>query len=388
MNIIDELKWRGAVNQQTDEEGLYKLVGEKSISLYCGIDPTGDSMHIGHLIPFMILKRFQLAGHHPVIVIGGGTGSIGDPSGRKTERVLQSQETIQHNAECLTAQMKKLFGEDGFTMVNNYDWLSKISLLEFLRDYGKLFNINTMLAKEVVASRLETGISFTEFSYQLLQSYDFLHLFEHEACDLQVGASDQWGNMVSGTDLIRRKTGKSAYAFSFPLLVNKSTGKKFGKSEGGAVWLDPAKTSVFEFYQFWFNTSDAEVEEYLLKMTLVSKQDIDAVMQEQKQNPAARPAQKKLAWEVTSLVHGSKDADKAKAESEALFAGKAPTDMPSVPGGKLRDVVVGISTSELRRLVDAGAVSYLESGEKIMSIDTEVKNTTLKIGKNRFIKVG
>ena len=172
MNIIDELKWRGAVNQQTDEEGLYKLVGEKSISLYCGIDPTGDSMHIGHLIPFMILKRFQLAGHHPVIVIGGGTGSIGDPSGRKTERVLQSQETIQHNAECLTAQMKKLFGEDGFTMVNNYDWLSKISLLEFLRDYGKLFNINTMLAKEVVASRLKQGFpspnSPTRFSSPLI----------------------------------------------------------------------------------------------------------------------------------------------------------------------------------------------------------------------------
>ena len=163
MNIIDELKWRGAVNQQTDEEGLYKLVGEKSISLYCGIDPTGDSMHIGHLIPFMILKRFQLAGHHPVIVIGGGTGSIGDPSGRKTERVLQSAEQVKHNAECLTNQMKRLFGDDGFTMVNNYDWLSQISLLDFLRDYGKLFNINTMLAKDVVASRLDTGISFTEF---------------------------------------------------------------------------------------------------------------------------------------------------------------------------------------------------------------------------------
>lgn len=229
MNIIDELKWRGAVNQQTDEEGLYKLVGEKSISLYCGIDPTGDSMHIGHLIPFMILKRFQLAGHHPVIVIGGGTGSIGDPSGRKTERVLQSQETIQHNAECLTAQMKKLFGEDGFTMVNNYDWLSKISLLEFLRDYGKLFNINTMLAKEVVASRLETGISFTEFSYQILQSIDFKMLYDKYNVQLQIGGADQWGNITNGVELLRKTEDvHDAFGLTIPLML-KADGTKFGK---------------------------------------------------------------------------------------------------------------------------------------------------------------
>ena len=198
MNIIDELEWRGAINQQTDAEGLYKLVDQKSISLYCGIDPTGDSMHIGHLIPFMILKRFQLAGHHPVILIGGGTGAIGDPSGRTTERVLQTAEQVKHNADSLTAQMKKLFGEDGsFTMMNNYDWLSKISLLDFLRDYGKLFNINTMLAKDVVASRMETGISFTEFSYQILQSIDYKMLYEKCGVQLQIGGADQWGNITN-----------------------------------------------------------------------------------------------------------------------------------------------------------------------------------------------
>ena len=214
MNIIDELEWRGAINQQTDAEGLYKLVDKKSISLYCGIDPTGDSMHIGHLIPFMILKRFQLAGHHPVILIGGGTGAIGDPSGRTTERVLQTADQVKHNADSLTAQMKKLFGEDGsFTMMNNYDWLSKISLLDFLRDYGKLFNINTMLAKDVVASRLETGISFTEFSYQILQSIDFLHLYRHNDVHLQIGGADQWGNITSGIDLIHKIEGPDAKAF-------------------------------------------------------------------------------------------------------------------------------------------------------------------------------
>ena len=282
MNIIDELKWRGAVNQQTDEEGLYKLVGEKSISLYCGIDPTGDSMHIGHLIPFMILKRFQLAGHHPVIVIGGGTGSIGDPSGRKTERVLQSQETIQHNAECLTNQMKKLFGEDGFTMVNNYDWLSQISLLDFLRDYGKLFNINTMLAKDVVASRLDTGISFTEFSYQILQSIDFKMLYDKYDVQLQIGGADQWGNITNGIDLIRKmEDAHDAYGLTIPLML-KADGTKFGKTAGGAVWLDPKKTSPYEFYQFWFNQDDRDVVKYLKYFTFLTKEEIEGAFRNTK----------------------------------------------------------------------------------------------------------
>lgn len=321
MNIIDELKWRGAVNQQTDEEGLYKLVGEKSISLYCGIDPTGDSMHIGHLIPFMILKRFQMAGHKPVILIGGGTGSIGDPSGRKTERVLQSQETIKHNAECLTNQMKKLFGEDGFTMVNNYDWLSQISLLDFLRDYGKLFNINTMLAKDVVASRLETGISFTEFSYQILQSIDFRMLYKNYDVQLQIGGADQWGNITNGVDLIRKtEEARDAYGLTIPLML-KADGTKFGKTAGGAVWLDPKKTSPYEFYQFWFNQDDRDVVKYLKYFTFLSKEEIDALEVEVAQHPENRTAQRKLAEEVTKFVHGEEGLAQALKVTEALFSG-------------------------------------------------------------------
>lgn len=386
--LSEVLKERGYVYQHTGE--LEEITDGPKRTLYLGIDPTADSMHVGHLQAMLVLRRFLENGHKVIVLLGGGTGMIGDPSGKSEERNLLDEKILAHNAAGVKKQAQQLFNSNKFEIQNNLDWLGKLRVIDFLRDIGKHFSVNAMMARDSVKDRLENreqGISYTEFSYMLLQSYDFLHLFEKEGCDLQVGASDQWGNMVSGTDLIRRKTGKTAYAFSFPLLVNKSTGKKFGKSEGGAVWLDAAKTSPFQFYQFWFNSSDADVEEYLLKMTMLPKADIDAVMAEQKQNPTTRAAQKKLAWEVTALVHGSKEADKAKEESEALFAGKAPADMPSVPAGKLRDVVSGMSTSELRRLVDAGAVSYLESGEKIVSIDTEVKSITLKIGKNRFIKV-
>lgn len=236
--ILDELKWRGALNQLTDEDGLRKLTQEKAVSVYCGTDPTGDSLHVGHLIPFMILKRFQLMGHRPVIVIGGGTGSIGDPSGRNSERVLQTMDTIVTNKKKLTAQMENLFGTEDFRIVDNYDWLSKISMLDFLRDYGKLFSVNNMLNKEVVASRLETGISYTEFTYQILQSVDFLHLFKHEDVQLQIGGADQWGNITAGIDLIHRIEGPDARAYGLtnPLML-KADGTKFGKSAGGAVCL-------------------------------------------------------------------------------------------------------------------------------------------------------
>ncbi|HBS47064.1 MAG TPA: tyrosine--tRNA ligase, partial [Paenibacillus sp.] len=234
MNIINELEWRGAINQQTDAEGLHKLTSEKSISLYCGVDPTGDSMHIGHLIPFMMLKRFQLAGHRPVILIGGATGTIGDPSGRTTERTLQTMEQVQENVDALTAQMKKLFvneGDTGLRMVNNYDWTHNLTILDFLRDYGKNFSVNTMLAKDIVASRLDTGISFTEFSYQILQSMDFHHLFKEEDVQLQIGGADQWGNITSGLDLIRKKEGPEAKAFGLTIpLMLKADGTKFGKT--------------------------------------------------------------------------------------------------------------------------------------------------------------
>ncbi|MFV0560144.1 MAG: tyrosine--tRNA ligase [Enterococcus sp.] len=323
MNIIDELTWRDAINQQTNEERLHELVDEKSISLYCGVDPTGDSMHIGHLIPFMMMKRFQLAGHHPYIVIGGGTGSIGDPSGRNSERVLQTMEQVQHNVEALSNQMTKLFGHDGdFTFVNNYDWLSKLSLLDFLRDYGKNFNINTMLAKDIVASRLEVGISFTEFTYQILQSIDFLHLYREHDVQLQIGGADQWGNITSGLDLIRKLEGTEAEAFclTIPLML-KADGTKFGKTAGGAIWLDPKKTSPFEFYQFWLNQDDRDVVKYLKFFTFLTQEEIEELEEKVATAPEKREAQRRLAEEVTRFVHSEEDLQEAQKITEALFSG-------------------------------------------------------------------
>ncbi|WP_080147155.1 tyrosine--tRNA ligase [Marinilactibacillus piezotolerans] len=327
MNILDELEWRGAINQQTDEDGLRELTNEKSVALYCGIDPSGDSMHVGHLIPFMILKRFQLAGHRPVIVIGGGTGSIGDPSGRNSERVLQTMDKITENAEKLSSQMRSLFEagseQSGIKLVNNYDWLSELSFLDFLRDYGKEFNINTMLAKDVVANRMDTGISFTEFSYQIIQSVDFLHLFQNEDVQLQIGGSDQWGNITAGLDLIRKKEGSEAKAFglTIPLLL-KADGTKFGKSADGAIWLDPEKTTPYEFYQFWFNQDDRDVVKYLKYFTFLSKEEVDALAEQVETEPHKRAAQKALAEEMTRFVHSQEALDEAIQISKALFSGE------------------------------------------------------------------
>ncbi|KRN28174.1 tyrosyl-tRNA synthetase [Lactobacillus selangorensis] len=321
-NIIDELEWRDAINQVTDEDALRKLTADKKISLYCGTDPTGDSLHVGHLIPFMMLKRFQLAGHHPVIVIGGGTGAIGDPSGRKDERQLQSMDQVKKNEDALTAQMVKLFGTENFSIVNNYDWLSKISLLEFLRDYGKLFNVNTMLNKEVVASRLENGISFTEFTYQILQSVDFLTLYRDHGVQLQIGGADQWGNITAGIDLIHKIEGPEApvYGLTIPLML-KADGTKFGKTAGGAVWLDPKKTSPYEFYQFWLNTDDRDVVRYLKYFTFLDEDQINALAEQVKTDPGKRAAQKALAAEVTKFVHGEQAVEQAQHISDALFSG-------------------------------------------------------------------
>lgn len=287
MNIIDELQWRDAINQQTNEEGLRELVENNSISLYCGVDPTGGSMHIGHLIPFMMMKRFQLAGHKPFILIGGATGTIGDPSGRTSERMLQTLETVQENVEGLSSQMKKLFGKDAnVTIVNNYDWLSSLTLLDFLRSYGKDFNINTMLAKDIVASRLDKGISFTEFAYQILQSIDFLHLFKNHNVQLQIGGADQWGNITSGLDLIRKKEGNDAKVFGLTIpLMLKADGTKFGKTAGGAIWLDPKRTSPYEFYQFWLNQDDRDVIKYLKFFTFLDKEEIDFLEEKVKNEP-------------------------------------------------------------------------------------------------------
>ncbi|CZQ79984.1 aminoacyl-transfer rna synthetases class-i signature [Trichococcus flocculiformis] len=326
MNIIDELEWRGAINQQTDAEGLRKLTEEEQIGLYCGVDPTGDSLHIGHLIPFIVLKRFQLAGHRPVILIGGATGSIGDPSGKSEERVLQSMDQVVENANALTAQMKKLFLSDSsadIRLVNNYDWTKDLTLLDFLRDFGKNFNINAMLAKDIVASRLDTGISFTEFTYQILQSMDFLHLFQNEGVNLQIGGQDQWGNITAGLDLIRKKEGTEAKAFGLTIpLMLKADGTKFGKTAGGAVWLDPKKTTPYEFYQFWVNQDDRDVIKYLKYFTFLSKEEIDALTEKVETEPHKREAQKVLASEMTRFVHSEQALQDALKITEALFTGE------------------------------------------------------------------
>lgn len=323
MDIIDDLKWRGAINQQTDAAGLKKLLSQKKIGIYAGIDPTGDSMHVGHLIPFMILKRFQKAGFHPVILIGGMTGAIGDPSGKKAERTLQTQQQVKHNEKCLTAQAKKLFDKDGgVTIVNNYDWLSKLNLETFLRKFGKLFNVNNMINKEIIKSRLQAGISFTEFTYQMLQSIDFLHLYTHHDVHLEVGGSDQWGNITDGIDLIHKIEGPKAqaYGLTIPLML-KSDGTKFGKTAGGAVWLDPKKTTPYEFYQFWFNTADADVVKYLKYFTFLSHDEITKLAKTVKTNPKGRLAQRRLAEEVTKFVHGEKGLKQAQNITHAFFGG-------------------------------------------------------------------
>lgn len=395
MNILEELEWRGAINQQTDEEGLKKLTDEESIALYCGIDPSGDSMHVGHLIPFMILKRFQLAGHKPVILIGGGTGSIGDPSGRNSERVLQTMDQIVANAEKLSGQMHQLFEagseHSGIKLVNNYDWLSGLSFLDFLRDFGKEFNINTMLAKDVVANRMDTGISFTEFSYQIIQSVDFLHLFQNEEVKLQIGGSDQWGNITAGLDLIRKKEGSEAKAFglTIPLLL-KADGTKFGKSAEGAIWLDPEKTTPYEFYQFWFNQDDRDIVKYLKYFTFLSKEDIDALAEQVETEPHKRAAQKALAEEMTTFVHGQGALDEALKISKALFSGEiqdltadqiATTfkDVPSSQAKKgthnLVEFLVDItgiepSRRQAREDIKNGAITI--KGEKIQDVDYEL----------------
>ena len=407
MNIIDELTWRDAINQQTNEERLRELVDEKSISLYCGVDPTGDSMHIGHLIPFMMMKRFQLAGHHPYILIGGGTGTIGDPSGRKTERVLQTMEQVQHNVDALSNQMRKLFGKDAnITFVNNYDWLSKISLLEFLRDYGKNFNINTMLAKDIVASRLEVGISFTEFTYQILQSIDFLHLYKTFDVQLQIGGADQWGNITAGLDLIRKLEGPEAEAFGLTIpLMLKADGTKFGKTAGGAIWLDPEKTSPFEFYQFWLNQDDRDVIKYLKFFTFLDKEEIDALAEKVEKEPGKREAQRRLAEEVTRFVHDDAALEEAQKISEALFSGNIKDltieeieqgleHVPTVEITKdaknivdwLVDTEIEPSKRQAREDVSGGAISI--NGDRVTDLDFAVDPTQHFDGKFVVVRKG
>ena len=323
-NIYDELKWRGMIHDQID--GVEKMLKEKKVTLYNGFDPTADSLHVGHMVPLIALARFQRYGHHVLALAGGGTCMIGDPSGRSAERNLLSREEVLHNVDCIKKQLAHFLDfevkANPAKIVNNMDWLGGLGMIDFLRDTGKYFTINYMLAKDSVKNRMdrESGLSFTEFSYMLLQSYDFYHLHTTMGCDLQCGGSDQWGNITAGTDLIRRQTGDTVYGLTYPL-IKKSDGTKFGKTASGAVWLDPKRTSPYKFYQFWLNTDDNDVIHYLKFFTFFDEETINGLEAETKEHPEARAAQKALAVEMTKMMHGETALENAKQASQALFGG-------------------------------------------------------------------
>jgi tyrosyl-tRNA synthetase len=325
MNFVEELQWRGMIH--TVMPGTEELLNKEMISAYVGIDPTADSLHIGHLVGVMMLKHLQRSGHKPIVLVGGATGMIGDPSGKSEERNLLDEETLRHNQDCLKKQLRKLLDFDTDApnraeMVNNYDWMKDFSFLSFIRDVGKHITVNYMMAKDSVKKRLTgeagEGMSFTEFTYQLVQGYDFLHLYQHNNCKLQMGGSDQWGNITTGTELIRRKTGGEAFALTCPL-ITKADGGKFGKTETGNVWLDPARTSPYRFYQFWLNTSDADAEKYIRIFTLYGKEEIEAMITEHQAAPHLRILQKALAKDITIRIHSKADYVSAVEASEILF---------------------------------------------------------------------
>ena len=358
-NLLEELKYRDLVYQQTDEEGIKELLEKESVSIYCGTDPTGDSLHVGHLLPFLTLKRFAKYGHKPVVLVGGGTGIIGDPSGRSEERQLQSLETIAENAKKLENQLRNIFrGDENIEFVNNGDWLGKMSMIEFLRDYGKLINVNYMLAKDSVSSRLENGLSFTEFSYTLLQGIDYAYLNEHHGVKMQLGGSDQWGNITTGLEIMRKLRGDvEAYGFTIPLML-KSDGTKFGKSTGGAVWLDPEKTTPYEFYQFWFNTADNDTISAIKKFTFLEKEEIEKLEESLAKEPHLRLAQKALAEELVKIVHGEAALESALNITKALFSG----NIKELTLDELKVAVKGMPKAQLPK-DDINIVDFLvESG--------------------------
>ncbi|PAE24207.1 tyrosine--tRNA ligase [Bacillus sp. 7894-2] len=417
MSLLEDLQWRGIVYQQTDEEGIQNTLEKEKISLYCGVDPTADSMHIGHLLPFLTLRRFQKEGHRPIVLVGGATGLIGDPSGKSEERKLQTLETVQHNVDCIKGQLKRIFdfeSENGAIMVNNYDWAGSMDIVTFLRDYGKHVGVNYMLAKDTISSRLETGISFTEFTYTILQAMDFLHLYENHNCKMQIGGSDQWGNITSGLELIRKMApeGSKAYGLTIPL-VTKADGTKFGKTESGAIWLDPEKTSPYEFYQFWINTADADVIKYLKFFTFLSREEIENLEKAVQNEPHLRKAQKALAEEMTRLIHGDAALEQAIKITAALFSGDIKNlsaseikqgfkDVPSYEHSEGEElgivellVAAKISPSkrQAREDVTNGAVSV--NGERVTKLDytltdkdkIEGQFTVIRRGKKKYFLI-
>ena len=360
-NFIEELTWRGMIHDimPETEEALMK----KSSSGYIGFDPTADSLHVGHLVQIMTLVHFQRAGHKPFALVGGATGMVGDPSGKSQERNLLDAETLNHNVACVKSQLEKFLdfsGENAAEMVNNYDWFQNMSFLDFIRDVGKHITVNYMLSKDSVKKRLETGMSFTEFSYQLVQGYDFYHLNLHHNCIVQMGGSDQWGNIVTGTELIRRKSGGEAYAVTTPL-IKKADGTKFGKTEGGSVWLDPEKTSPYQFYQFWLNSSDTDSVNYIRIFTLRSQEEIEALEAEHNEAPHLRILQKAIAEDITTRVHGAEALQAAISASNILFGKSTSDDLKSLSEKDFFSVFEGVPQATISREEFGDGISIVEA---------------------------
>ncbi|MTK52175.1 tyrosine--tRNA ligase [Paludibacter sp.] len=370
MNFIEELTWRGMIHDVMP--GAKEQLEKEMTAGYLGIDPTADSLHIGHLVGVMILRHFQRCGHKPIALVGGATGMIGDPSGKSQERNLLTEETLRHNQDCIKAQLSRFLdfesdAPNAAEMVNNYDWMKNFSFLEFIRDIGKHITVNYMMAKDSVKKRLngETsdGMSFTEFTYQLVQGYDFLYLYQHHNCRIQMGGSDQWGNITTGTELIRRKTGGEAFALTCPL-ITKADGGKFGKTESGNVWLDRRYTSPYKFYQFWLNVSDTDAEKYIKIFTFLEKEEIDALIEEQRQAPHLRPLQKALAKEVTTMVHSEADYLAAVDASSILFGNSTSDQLKSLDEETFLAVFEGVPQFEI-------SLAELNDGIKAIDLLTE-----------------
>lgn len=385
INFVKELEWRGMINQMMP--GTEEQLNKEMTSAYVGIDPTADSLHIGHLVGIMMLKHFQRAGHRPIALIGGATGMIGDPSMKSQERVLIDEVTLRHNQECLRKQLEKFLDFDSEApnaaiLVNNYDWMKNYSFLQFIRDVGKHITVNYMMAKDSVKKRLSAnadhGMSFTEFSYQLLQGYDFLYLYEHEGCRLQMGGSDQWGNITTGTELIRRMNGGEAFAITCPL-ITKADGTKFGKTEGGNVWLDPKRTSPYKFYQFWLNVSDADAAKYIKIFTDLTQEEVAALEEEQAADPGLRPLQKRLAKEITTMVHSAADYEMAVEASQILFSNKAKDILHKIDEETLLSVFEGVPQFEISKAkLEEGvpAIALLTDEAAVFASKGEMKKMT------------
>ena len=401
MKLSEELQWRGFWNQTTFTDD--KIIDSENFTLYLGTDPSADSLHVGHLAVYMMVRHFLERGHKVFLLVGGGTGMIGDMRDTE-ERNLLPYEEIEHNKQALKSQVSRIFAGRDFTLVDNADWLAELELLPFLRDIGKNFNMADLVSREFFKARINNGkgLSFAEFTYTLLQGYDFWHLFNQYGVNLQIGGSDQWGNLLSGVDLIRKKENAEVYAMTAPLLINKSTGRKFGKSEGGAVWLDENKTSVYKFYQFWLNVDDESAIEYMKIFTMLDRDTIEAIAENHAVNPGARSAQKVLAREVTDIVHGVNRRESVERVTEVLFGGgdfkKLSDDDLDALAGEIPCVDTGIdvikalvesgvvgSNGEAKRLLKSGAISL--NGEKLAENKVVNDTSLLKKGKNTFVLI-